>query len=272
MTPKIILIAVCYNSYKDTLELLKSIESSYKNACKKIQLTVIINDNSDNSSDASLLSEDWSFSFKVLRHGNLGYFPSFRNSLEKLLQKKQNYDYIIMCNVDLKISENFFMKLLEINLLNNCGIIAPNIISTRYNNQKLNPKIQKKITRKKLKILEAISSNIILFSLHYYISRLRNKNKKNNIQHDSIYAPHGAFVIFTKKAIDKKSLLKYPIFLFGEEIFLAEEMANRNLTIEYKPSLKVYDKGHGSISLKSLAFIAKHQKKSYTYLLKTYFN
>ena len=87
-----------------------------------------------------------------------------------------------------------------------------------------------------------------------------------------MYAPHGAFIIFTNNYLRSIAKINYPRFLFGEEVFVAEESRLNSLKITYEPNLIIYDNEHGSTSLEKNKFISMEHVKSYDYLLKTYYS
>ena len=98
----------------------------------------------------------------------------------------------------------------------------------------------------------------------------KRNNKVVSIMNENIYAPHGAMFIFNDLDFFK-NLKSFPCFLFGEEIFIAEEAIKNNTLIYYKPSIKVYDVRHASISLLSNKFKRDLYYKSIDYLLKSYY-
>ena len=51
-----------------------------------------------------------------------------------------------------------------------------------------------------------------------------------------VYAGHGSFIILTKYYLSKVGIVNYPVFLFCEEIYLAEMCRINNLLVRYEPS------------------------------------
>jgi hypothetical protein len=85
-----------------------------------------------------------------------------------------------------------------------------------------------------------------------------------------IYASHGSFFILTHMFLKRVSELNYPVFLFGEEIYIAETSRNLNLDIIYAPNLRVFDSEHASTSkMKSDAY-RSYNEQALTYLLAEY--
>jgi hypothetical protein len=52
-----------------------------------------------------------------------------------------------------------------------------------------------------------------------------------------IYAPQGSMMIFHRDFFARGGRLNYQVFLFGEEIFIAEQARALNLAVWYRPEL-----------------------------------
>jgi len=85
-----------------------------------------------------------------------------------------------------------------------------------------------------------------------------------------MYAPHGAVFIFTDIKF-LKSLPKFECFLFGEEIFIAEEARIKNKTISYEPALVINDERHASISLIGKEKNRQFHADSIKYIMNQYY-
>ena len=98
-------------------------------------------------------------------------------------------------------------------------------------------------------------------------SKLPNIKKANN---DQIYAAHGSFFIFTNKFVKVENKFNYPVFLFGEEIYIAETAKANGLKTIYYPKLKIYDDEHASTSLMSSKFYRNSNYEALSYILAKY--
>ncbi len=113
-----------------------------------------------------------------------------------------------------------------------------------------------------------------------YISnaRIRFQNKPSSIVSHSadyatlkkIYAGHGSFIVLAKNFVNIDSSIEYPVFLFGEEIYIAEKSAEHNLDIIYTPQLIVYDNEHSSTSQMKSAHYRKSNFDALSYILEKY--
>ena len=86
-----------------------------------------------------------------------------------------------------------------------------------------------------------------------------------------MYGAHGSFMVFTRRYFEKGAHVNYPRFLFGEEVFVAEQLRKHSLMIESIPEIRVFDKEHASTSQEKLEFICPEHKKSYEYLKRHFF-
>jgi len=277
---KVCILAVCYNSYEESLRYLDSIYSSIKN----INCTVVFFyiDNSsivDIEYVQSVKSYKDKFELKYIKCQNLGYYPSISYAINTLKIDLTDYDYSILSNVDLRVSKSFFETLEGFSKSKNIGILAPSIYSRTLNLDK-NPKISIRPNYKKLTLNMFLYSNsftflilrignILRLKVHNIIKRWV-KQKPQNKNLDQIYAPHGSFKILTNEFNKKNIEINYPIFLFCEEIYLAEMCRKHGLKVIYRPDLLVYDSEGASTSLMKPKDYRDHNKRALSYIIEKY--
>ena len=281
---KVCIFAVCYNSYRESLVFLDSIFRSIKDT--GVELDVFFIDNSskaDNEFVKLIKSYRSKFGLHYIKSENLGYFPSVNSVINEYAIILANYEYTIISNVDLTISESFFITLEGLSVSNTIGVYAPSIRSNAIGVDR-NPKIYKRPTYLKLKI----NQQLFRYSFTYFILRLVNiirlklinvlrvllpKNSERNIKTKGvkIYAPHGSFVIFTHTFIRKNNKFNYPVFLFGEEIYVAEKSREYNLDVINLPDLVVFDDEHVSTSLMRPEIYRNYNYKALSYILKNFY-
>ena len=282
---KVCILAVCHNSYTESIKFLKSISSSLK--ITNINLDLFFIDNSNNinvSSIEEIKSFNKNFNLQYISVENIGYFPSISLAIKKNLINLYDYDYSILSNVDLIIDKTFFRVIEDIKYNNQVGIYAPSIFSYSVNADR-NPKISRKPSAFKLNLLRQCFRSPITFLIMRFvnISRLKlrqlfkkgEKNQKKTApgvkpEVKKIYAAHGSCIILTKEYTKLDKSINYPIFLFGEEIYLAEKSKAFNLDTLYMKDLKVYDTEHASTSLMNSASYRKYNFDALSYVLKKY--
>jgi hypothetical protein len=87
----------------------------------------------------------------------------------------------------------------------------------------------------------------------------------------SIYAGHGSFIILTRTFFGHGGTIDYPMFLYGEEIYLAEECRQRQLSVVYAPQISVRDIGRVSTGKFSSRQYCQYNYKAICYLISRYY-
>lgn len=267
------LICVNYNSYPHLTRFLESVSTSVQGS--KFDLHIVIVDNSTDTTNSDLLSGFYQSSnlpLRIIKTANVGYFPGAKIGLDDMSDAVKEFDFISISNVDLILDQKFFQRLGEIPIDKSTGVIAPAIISEKRKDD-LNPKIECRPARASLERTLKIFSHVSLFFAYRLLSDIKSKLRGTNLSSRKVemYAPHGSFIIFTKRYFERGGDFDYPRFLFGEEIFVGETCRELNLSIRHHPELVISDIDHGSTSLKSLRFLANEHVKSLNYLLNKYF-
>lgn len=243
---KCILFCINYNSFESLINYLNSINIAYNNVTDKLELIVVIVDNSNKFKKVNTKN----YSFNVIHietKSNLGYFGGFSYGIKKCKENIKTFNYIMVSNVDLIMNQDFFNKLVYLKTEPDVGCIAPSIISKKEKIDR-NPKILKRYSVKSLKKLMLMYKFPILYYMYRLLFYTKRRKKVNHESEQIIYGAHGAFMIFKNNFSDFLSNFVYPTFLFGEEIFCAEHLRLNNLKTIYKKELVVYDSEHISTS------------------------
>lgn len=273
------ILIICVN-HQSNDALLKYIESIRNADMTHTYVDVHVLDNSDffdqHFYEGLDNGHDWFGEIKVFPKENRGYFLTAQMHLEDLSSQLEDYDYFVVSNVDVWLSRDFFVELRKVPVSKSIGILAPTIQLSNGLNK--NPKIVSRITRKKLKINRLFFSSAVSFFVMSLLNLIRvrlrtflRREASSDLSKKIIYAAHGSFILFTPKGFDVFKSKKYPVFLFGEEIFLAEELLKIGLQTVYLPSLKVGDSQHSSTSLLSSSRYRSLNIKAINYLMSEYF-
>jgi GT2 family glycosyltransferase len=270
---KILIFIVNYKADDKLIKFCRSVKEAKNDV--NIITDIIVMDNSIKSDEelAELETKTNNIINGVLVFSNGtngGYFAGIPLA-QSMIKNKQDYNCIIYCNPDIILDKDFFKQLLLYQ--NKKCIIAPSIISIEDNfNQ--NPKYISRLSKEKLKKLLFLYSNIYTYCLFQWLARakeiLYKQHNTNTYTNQEIYAPHGSIFIFNDINFFLK-LPKYKCFLFGEEIFIAEEARKHSQVIVYDKNIKVYDERHASINLLSCNKIRQYYFESIKFLLKEYY-
>lgn len=266
---KILIVCVTYNSYESLHSYLESVERAAKNSNDDV--SVFVADNSDEKLIEKQEKEFPTIKVKYFNYPNIGYFGGALSVINEI-NNPLNFKYVMITNVDLLLSGDFFIELKKIEEKDSVGWLVPDIISlstkTHHNPYRLN-----RISKTSLDILAFFYKHpFLLFLYQYSIHCLKAKKREKDIKRREIYAGHGSCFIFSSKFIKDRKFKDYPCFLFGEEIFIAEELNKINMTTWYEPSIKVYDFDHISTSKMKKKSYYDANLKAVNFLRKTYFS
>lgn len=217
---------------------------------------------------------------------NLGYFGGAAKGFEAFMTARGTSaripKWVIVSNTDIVLSGlvSSLRNLLP-NTTRGAGVIAPSIIS-ELDTFDQNPYMTDRPSVWKMHGYKWIFRFLPVSKTYHYLSHFKKilkqhlpfLFKKQNYElgsnpSEAIYAAHGAFLIFAREYFEKGGSLKYPSFLFGEEIFVAEQVAKLHLKILYLPQLRVLHSEHITTGLvpnrqllrylgRSSAFCANH--------------
>jgi GT2 family glycosyltransferase len=250
----ILIIGVIYNTYPETLRYLDSLTPLAIN-----KLSLILVDNSDMIKTQGFLDKikEIPFLHYIETGRNLGYFGGAQEGLKYYLREHSTYpQWILVTNVDIVFTSQFFQRLYKLDHQKNLGVVAPSIISQRWNTD-YNPKILVRYSKRKLMLFRFLYSNFIIHNMFLtaaYAKKWRigrNRQNESNEEYPSnrvkkIYAPHGSCLVFKSDYFTQGGTLDLPNFLFGEEILVAETALHLGLDIEYHPEMIIHDYEHAS--------------------------
>ena len=266
---RFLIACVTYNSYIELERYIKSIDLAAAEVKGIWSVDVCIADNTTENIQEPMLKPDSIdslryFSFKE----NLGYFGAAQKVLDQT-DDLQQYDIVTISNVDLEMPRDFFLRLDNLQVESTTGWIANSILSG-YENRDRNPKIVARYTEKRLKQLRLLFRFPILHQL-YTKTLYRRKKINQKKQSMPIYAGHGSFIMLTKAFFKNNPHLDYPMFLFCEEIYLAELCRKSNLEVIYKPEICVRDTEHCSTGKMRKSSYYRYNYDSINYILKTFY-
>lgn len=206
---------------------------------------------------------------------NLGYLNAANYGYQYLVWKKVDFEWIVVSNVDVElVSHNCFDVLDEYNY---AGIIAPGIISKDSDIDK-NPYRMRRGSKRNMLIKKIAFSNVLFYSIFNGVSVLRNKimykkldGQKKCEDGTHIYLPYGACMYINKLFFEKGGTIEFPLFLFGEELYLAEQCRSLNLPIVYASKIRYLNYEHASTSKLKSKYVVECDYKAISYILDKYY-
>lgn len=243
MNYKGVFIGVNYNSSKETIDWVNSIISNSGSS----DILIIVVDTS-----AELIDKNLEIQLNHINTGivyinpnsNLGYFGGARCGIDYVNEEKISYDFLIVSNVDILFKTKDFVNLILNNISNEIGLISPSIL-VREND--INPYRLNKVSKKELKrrLMYLKHPNLQWIVNIFRSARKKLVKKRKYDIGTSIYMTYGACFIFTKFYFEKCDI-NLPLFLYGEEPYVAEQCRKNKLRIIYNPSIVIEDIGHVS--------------------------
>lgn len=243
---RIALFCVSFESDQEKDLFLSSIEQAKKRAREAASVDVFVACNT--------------------RDNNPGYFGAVRLLMDHV--DLDIYDYIIISNVDLTIEEDFFIKLANYQCQEDTGWIAPQIWSEKEKRDK-NPRQIDRYSLRKLKLLRLGYQYPWLDTL--YTKTLYQRKRMNKHQPGLVYSGHGSFIVLTRSFMARCGKVDYPVFLFCEEIYLAERCLQAGLKVVYAPNMKVIDLEHVSTGKMNHRTYCQHNLEAIEYIIKTFY-
>jgi len=279
---KVCVLSVCHNSYEESLVFLDSVSASVRGTGVEVELYFIDNSARVDREFTTTLNElDLGYEVHYVRSDNLGYFPSIAAAVRRLGLSLAAYAYVIVSNVDLRFDSRFFAVLKESPVPKGVAALAPSIQSSHLGVDR-NPKILRRPSGRKLRLNRWLFQHPLSHAALRTVSRFRLRARevlrsaraptkaRGRSSDVAIYAPHGSCVVLTREFVRREENITYPIFLFCEEIYIAEKARRFGLDIVYNPELVVYDDEHASTSLMMPKAYRKRNVEALSYVLDNY--
>jgi len=240
--PAVLIITVNFRHAECTLQLLAS--ASRLESFSRCHLLVVDNHSDDGSAERlqQEMSEFQNVELAVSQR-NLGYFGAAKWALDHYCVQHGTPDWVIICNNDIVFDDPQFLTRLLARDSQTVGVLAPAIRSelTGFDS---NPMISARPGRLRRLRYRFLLSNYYVAWLTQWLApivrkgrkRLRAENAQESFQ---IYAPHGSFLIFSRKYFEAGGVLDDGCFLYGEEITVAETCWQLGLPVIHDPKLKV---------------------------------
>ena len=298
---KVLFVPVTYNSYDALDNYIASVGKALKAAADpsiSVKIHVADNSNYSRNVECGMWNENTP-SAETTHYDNPGYLPAALKTVYS--EDFASYDYIIISNVDVTLDESFFIALRDLKPDPDTVWIAPFIWSPSENRD-VNPKILERYTKKRLQLLRLLFACPPLYYLYtrtlYRIkysrseeSGVRSENSSeaesttessalgvsslhtphSTLHEKNIYSGHGSFMIFRPELFQQEPPLNYPVFLFCEEIFMAEMVRRIGKKAVHCPAVKVWDCEHASTGLMGLWRYCKYNHDALSYIIKHFY-
>lgn len=273
---KVLFVPVNYNSYDALETYIASVGKALEAVADlTIEVKIHVADNSTSQKADANNCPVSSVHYQLSHYPNPGYLPAALKTVYS--EDYASYDYIIISNVDVTLDETFFTALRDLKPAPDTVWVAPFIWSPSENRD-VNPKILERYAKKRLQLLR------LLFAcppLYYLYTKTLYRKKVNQSRREEcevggeerkeIYSGHGSFMIFRPELFQQEPPLDYPVFLFCEEIFMAEMVRRIGKKTVHCPTVKVWDCEHASTGLMGLWRYCKYNHDALSYIIKHFY-
>lgn len=259
-----VFVVLTYKNYIDLIDLLNSINLKINN-----YKVIVVNSFFDNLTAEKIRSIALKYNCDFFNIPNKGYSYGNNSGID-YAQKKYNFDYIICSNPDI-IIENFDNKILP---SDSSDIYCGRIIARNNRNQNPMRVIRSKLYEKGICLGYVKNRKILLFfsiglnKLYSVIFSVYTKTIRKSMY--KIYQPHGSFIIFSRRSLEKIGILfDENMFLFSEEGVVAIKAKKNDINILYSPDILCRHKEDSSMNLWN-GDINLECRKSFLYFYETY--
>ena len=242
--PTVAIIFVVYREYA-------RLDSLLERQAAPPGLHLVVVDNTEEDAFRPDLHSKWrSMGVSVLRpETNLGYAGAGQHAVDSLPELR-SAAWVVLANSDLQFDfGDLWSRLASRSLPEDLGVLAPRLVTTTGGELAQRHYVEAPSAARFLR-LGRIYSQYYLAVLHRTLSDLtRGARTRGSRLDDStqIFAPHGALMIFTRRYVSETAFLRFPTFLFCEEVFVGLECSKANLRCHYDASIVYSHAGHGSI-------------------------
>jgi len=266
-SPAISIIAVSYFGSSDAEFLVDSVLTQDFDGWR---LFIVDNSGSDDEQQRLLRMSSRDPRIEIVSPGmNLGYFGAAQFALD-LMEATED---VVVMNTDIVFGNSRVLGQLRKESIGRqgLGVLAPAIISNRTNSDQ-NPHLASVPSVRAATKRRWATSTPLLAQIALVVSDLKRRRKtkarREPSEPTSIYAAHGAFIYLTRRYFDSAGDLHHPLFLFGEEIYVAEHARQVGLETVHFPNIEMKHVEHGTMGMRRSRAILRMSGEATKYALR----
>lgn len=267
---KVLFSVVSYNNCAEIVSFIEMLERQTIKEC--IDLVITCNYPGDYEKLVKHLENRLINVSIVDPKSNLGYLNGCLYGV-KTIQEYNQYTWIFVSNTDIVLADDYLIeRLLQTQFEENVCCVAPDIILP--SKKKQNPFLINRLSSTRVKTLFYIHSNWQLLRMYTLISKLkdRSKQKSNSKIFDNIiYASHGSVLVLKPRIISIALQSSNDIFMYGEEIYIAELIRLNQGVTKYVPELVIRHNENSTTSLSSIKKKSEWYKQSYGFIIHEFY-
>lgn len=227
----------CYNNDDEIVAFAKDLA----NQVNRKQLYLLVTCNS--CLDFNLLQNRVVSAFentKLFNPGsNLGYI---HGCLYGIVNSGIDYDWALISNTDIQFRTDDFFEQLTTNVIENVWCIGPDIILSATGEYQ-NPYMITRPSKQQIIKWKLMFSNRFTYELSCRLAKIKHKcfpKKQFLTDKEFVYAIHGSCFLLRKGCVEAIERLRDPIFMYGEELLVAEVVRSHNKLCKYVKNAGIY--------------------------------
>jgi GT2 family glycosyltransferase len=277
--PDALIITVSYRGADSTRTFLESV--SRLDGFQRFHVIVVENGSGDGSVQQLRPLVAGCTNVELLESPqNRGYFGAAQWALAAHLAHHSLPDWVIVCNNDVVFDDPQFLRRLFEKNPATAGVRAPAIISALTGHD-ANPSIRQRPSAFRMLRYRIWLSNYYSMWLKHWLSpfvrKVRYRFSKRtpapgNGVSQQIYAPHGSFLIFSRRFFEAGGFIDDGFFLYAEEFCVAEMCRHLGLPVIHDPELRVWHEEGQSTGGMLSRNVYRHERDGFRYALAVYKN
>jgi GT2 family glycosyltransferase len=157
-------------------------------------------------------------------------------------------EWTIVSNMDIELADTYFVSRL-LAMDDSAAVLAPHIVGSPAGRPG-NPHLSTRPNVKQVRRLVRYQSSPALAQAYVLVSellqRLPHRSADDQRTRRPIYSAHGSFIPIHRSFFESGGTLAHPVFLFGEEMTIAEQCRKLGLTVQFEPTLRAVHHAHQS--------------------------
>jgi GT2 family glycosyltransferase len=267
VTPGILLLLVNYHHEEEVLHFIRNEVRTQTG----VDCEILVCDNGSDDPVAFRTSLLALPGVRYYRSGrNLGYFGAAAQGLDDYLSDgRSRPDWVVISNTDVEFPNRSFLGDF-MDQARGALVAAPAVHSVLSGHQQ-NPFSEDRYSVSRLRLLHRIYASYpayLAYQALAYLKRAFRRAHKDTGSTRDVYALHGTFLAFSREYFEKGGTIRYGAFLFGEELFVAEQVRRLGGRCRYIPELQLEHREHASTGRFKSPRLVQYMRESTDYLLR----
>jgi GT2 family glycosyltransferase len=267
------IVVILANYFKES-ELMAFISSQLLTQ-KEVDMKVIVVDNgSNNGSLLEAFVREHPTIILIKPSANRGYIGAAADGYTYCKKNDIEFDYFVLMNFDLMLNDSLLFKNLVVKAKQLGSALSAPQVMDKNSGVKMNPMYRERLPKSHLARLIRTTSFWPVYLAYQILHKIKRKISPKGASpiQSGCYALHGSFLGFAPSFFEKGGKLNYGSFLYGEEIFIAEQCRKLNLSLNLISEFQIVHDEHSTTGKWKNKAHMLYLHQSLIYLNSTYYN